>query len=337
MTAMAQEQQESTANHQLLPVLSKIAQRIVLSKSIDKEFLSSLLSTSGFNVNPSALEELQKWSDLLLKVSSKQGEEESIIGQLQDIGVPEASAVLAVNAVLNPPIQKSLAAERKKFADIYTAKSSEPYHKWLPDHLWHYDLDWNTLPLWIKRDTSLVQQLTYGRDVLSRFIRYSLDEKGLKRKLHDQIPVFLPLRPRERYYDWLPDHEWHNDLDEAHLPQWIINDGRRLNDLINGRDVLGKYVRYRFQDNRLLRKLHDSIYVQLNINQPVERYHTWLPDHNWHNDLDWRALQTWIKSNVGVMDELKRGHVVAGKFVLYKYENNRLLRRLRDGTHIKRR
>jgi len=330
-----QERPSEIELNKLLPLLSVIAQQIASNKVTDHDFLISLLSNSDNSSHAWALEELQKWSDILRKVSLKPGQEESIIGELQDLGVPEAPAVLAVNAVINPPSIKSSEEYKVRIADIYTAPASEAYHKWLPDHAWHYDLDWNTLPPWIKRSTDLVQKLSHGQDVLSRFLRYTLDDKGLKRKLHDHVPIFMPLKPREKYNDWLPDHEWHNDLDEEHLPEWIIYDARRLNDLISGRDVFGKYVRYKYSDNRLWRKLHDSVYVQLNIKPPMERYHTWLPDHNWHSDLDWQHLPLWIKSNPQVIDLLRRGKHVAGKFVIYKYENNRLVRRLKDGMHIR--
>ena len=331
------EEMSDALRNQLLTLLPVIAKQIGAGNVIDQHFLDDLLNNYESGFKAWALEALQTWADTLLKISSRPGEEESIISELQDLGIPEAPAVLAVNMVINLSAVASINDYKPRIVDLYTTKAREEYRIWLPDHDWHYDLDWNTIPFWIKKDPHLVQQLSDGQDIVSRFIRYSIDEVGLKRKLHDYVPIFLPMKPREIYHEWLPDHEWHNDIDSEYLPQWLRNDARQLDHLIHGRDVMGKYVRYKFANNALWRKLHDSVPINLNIKPPGERYHYWLPDHNWHNDLDWQHLPVWIKGSTRYADPLRRGQLISGKTVIYKYENNRLLRRLKDGIPIRRR
>jgi hypothetical protein len=323
--------------HQLLPLLSVIAKHIGSGSHVDQVFLKGLLSRSDYGLSDWAPAELQNWCDILLKGYSCQGEEESIIGELQDRGIPEAPAVLVVNAIINPPAIAPSKEEKPRIADLYTTAAHEAYNIWLPDHDWHYDLDWATLPFWIKRDTGLVQKLCYGQDVVSRFIRYRVDDEGIKRKLHDYVPIFLPAKPREIYLEWLTDYDWHNDIDTGHLPQWLINDARLLNQLIHGNDVMGKYIRYKFVNNRLYRKLRDGVPMYLNVKPPIEQYNYWLPDHNWHNDLDWQLLPVWIKGNPKLVVCLQRHEHISGKSVVYKYENNKLFRRLRDGILVRRR
>lgn len=212
---------------------------------------------------------------------------------------------------------------------------TELYHEWLPDHEWHCDLDWADLPSFIRSSPRLTEMLRRGEEVNTKHLSYRIKDGRLARKLHDDLPAMGLENARERYHEWLPDHEWHNDLDWAHLPVWLKRDRKALNDLfIHRKQVNGKYVSYRVVDNRLLRKLHDSFPV-IALEAPREGYHKWLPNHEWHDDLDWAHLPVWIKqSQESFNGLLVRGRQVDGKYVSYKVVGNRLMRKLHDSVPV---
>jgi hypothetical protein len=66
--------------------------------------------------------------------------------------------------------------------------------------------------------------------------------------------------PLERYHHLLPDHGWHNDLTWNQLPAWIRNDRQIAYALRNGAEAVGRNVRYRFVDGRLIRRLRKNIH-----------------------------------------------------------------------------
>ncbi len=310
-----------------LPLLSAMANDIGKGLVPDRQWLEKKSrSVSKGSVDDLVLQELEQWGNILAQVRAKVLSEAAAIQLLQYRGMREAPAVLAVNIVAHG----SGVGEREIYSPEDILSPAEPYHAWLPDHDWHNDLDWGHVPSFIKDNDVLRNMFLQGKEINSRNVSYKITNSRLMRKLHSERPAVLLEPPREKYHDWLPDHNWHDDLDYETLPWWIRRNQHILNTLlIHGKKVTGKYVSYRVFDNRLMRKLHDSVPVHGQIEEPRENYHRKLQDDEWHNDLDWDHLPSWIKGNPKVMDELRRGRQIEGRMISYKMVQNRLMRRLK--------
>jgi hypothetical protein len=154
-------------------------------------------------------------------------------------------------------------------------------------------------------------------------------------------------KPVESYHQRLPDHGWHNDLTWDQLPDWIKKDPVLINKLQRGEPVLGQRVNYKFVSNKLIRRLNDHIplaynsknpkqpsNVYINRYKPVERYNQLLPDHEWHNDLNWEQLPDWIKKDARLISKLRRGEEIYGQTVRYKFVANKVMRRLRNHVSV---
>lgn len=336
------EQLSEQQMNKILPLLSVIAKHIGNGMIPDNKLLETL-SQSVDSADAMTLQELELWADMLVQVRTEVGSEGSIIQLLQDRGIPWAPAILAVNVASGPPaILKeapisawdSLQSESKPTIDYRgILEPTESYHEWLPDHAWHNDLDWGHLPSFIRDNRVLMDMLLQGKEVNSQNVSYKITNYRLMRKLHDDRPALSLEAPREKYHEWLPDHKWHDDLDWWHTPSFILKP-RVLNVLIQGKSIDGRNVSYKINNNRLMRKLHDEVPIFLQIEKPNETYHEWLPDHAWHNDLDWGHLPLWIKGNPTLINELRRGRQISGRRILYKMVKNKLMRKLKDGVPI---
>ena len=331
----------------------------------DRQWLKASASQFSSSIDDPAFAELELWASILHQTRTRTRSEAAAIQLLQDRGVPEAPAVLAVNAAtIGPPppppneatpdaepapAEKSphqTAQVRSQIMRLRNALKpsrsgsvllgpTELYREWLPDHRWHSDLDWADLPSFIKSSPGLTEMLLQGKEVNTKHMSYRIRDGRLMRKLHDDLPALGLENARERYHEWLPDHEWHDDLDWAHLPVWLKRDRQAQDDLlIHRKQVDGKYISYRVVGNRLMRKLNDSFPV-IALEAPREVYHEWLPDRKWHQDLDWAHLPLWIKHNQQAFNDLLiRGRQVDGKFVSYKVVGNRLMRKLHDSVPV---
>lgn len=324
---------------QILPVLAKIAASIGVGDTPDQEFLRQLLGELGKAPEDWALKELERWTGILKQVHENPNQEENMQSALEDCGVPEAPATLAVHMAI-PPISawESFEHEYGTTTDDTPKEWSilepvEPYHDWLPDYNWHNDLDWEQLPFFIKGNGTLIHKLRQGEEVNSQNVSYKLVNKRLIRKLHDDR-LAIPLKgPLEAYREWLPDHQWHADLDWFHTPL-SIQKPAVLNALLQGKAINTRYVSYKVANNRLMRKLHDSMPV-LALEPPRERFHMWLPDHKWHDDLTFRLLPPWIKNDPSILQALRQGRQVSGKYVTYKIEDSRIMRKLKDRVPVR--
>jgi hypothetical protein len=317
----------------ILPLLSGIANDLAKGIVPDPQRLvKRSLLTPEARVDDLALQELKLWIDILRQVKARGSSDAVAIQFLQDRGIPEAPAILAVNLVSGSLISMESPPRgvERKLGPVDILISAEPYHAWLPDHDWHNDLDWEHLPSFIKDTHILRNMLLQGKEINSRNVSYKITNGRLIRKLHDERPTVLLQAPGEQYHEWLSDHRWHDDLDYGTLPLWIKRNQQILNTLlIHGEKVTGKYVSYKVFGNRLMRKLHDSVPVHGQIEEPRESYHRRLRDNRWHNDLDWGHLPLWIKGNPKVVDELRRGRQIEGRTISYKMVQNRLMRRLK--------
>ena len=83
-----------------------------------------------------------------------------------------------------------------------------------------------------------------------------------------------------------------------------------------------------------VRPLPSSI-PKIDVEQPLEPYHVWLPDHGWHNDLTWERLPIWIRNNPRLLTALRHGREIVGRNVRYRLVGKRLVRRLRYSVHVK--
>ncbi len=322
MSEQLSEQQMSN----ILPVLAVIANDIAKGMVPGPERLRRLLEASAGRAADQDLQESELCTDILQKVKTGVSSEVSAIQLLQDRGIPEAPAVLAVNIVSHG----SGVGEREIYNPEDILSPTEPYHAWLPDHDWHNDLDWGHVPSFIKDNDVLRNMFLQGKEINSRNVSYKINNGRLTRKLHVECPAVPVEAPGEQYHEWLPDHRWHDDLDYGNLPLWIKRNQHILNTLlVHGEQITGKYVSYKVSGNRLMRKLHDSVPVHGQIEEPRESYHRRLRDDEWHNDLDWDHLPLWIKGNPKVMDELRRGRQIEGRTISYKMIQNRLMRRLK--------
>ena len=346
----------------ILPLLSPMASHIGNGMTADRQWLKASASQFSISIEDPAFAELELWASILHQTRTRTRSEAAAIQLLQDRGVPEAPAVLAVNAAIGPAlimgatpdVQTALTEkDHRKAAQIRSQvirlrnalkpslsggvllEPTEHYHEWLPDHNWHSDLDWEHLPSLIKGSPELTEMLRRGGEVNTKHMSYKIRNGRLMRKLHDALPALGLENARERYHGWLPDHEWHDDLDWTRLPVWLKRDRQALDDLfIHRKQVDGKYVSYRVVGNRLLRKLHDS-FPAIALESPREAYHAWLPDHNWHDDVDWAHLPPWIKHNQESLNDLLiRRRQVDGKYVSYKVVGNRLMRKLHDSVPV---
>jgi hypothetical protein len=310
----------------ILPVLAAIANDIAKGVVPDRKRLQTLLPGSLGSTTDQDHQESELCADILQKAKTGVLSEMSAIQLLQDRGIPEAPAVLAVNIACH--------GSRMGEPEIYDPEDilspAEPYHVWLPDHDWHNDLDWRHLPSFIKDNDILRNMFLQGKEINSRNVSYKINNGRLTRKLHVECPAVLVEAPGEQYHEWLPDHRWHDDLDYGTLPLWIKRNQQILNTLlINGEQITSKYVSYKVFGNRLMRKLHDSVPVHGQIEEPMEDYHRRLRDNKWHNDLDWGHLPLWIKGSPKLIDELRRGRQIEGRTISYKMVQNRLMRRLK--------
>ena len=212
---------------------------------------------------------------------------------------------------------------------LHVLEPEQPYHTWLPDHRWHADLDWEHLPPFIRSDPVLMGMLLEGEEVNSNNVSYRIGGRRLMRKLHGDRPAISLEPPSEEFHDWLPDHEWHDDLNWEHVPLFIRRNNRLLEMLLRGQDINSAYVSYKIIGRRLMRKLHDDR-PAISLDPPREEYHDWLPDHDWHDDLAWRHVPVFILSNPDLLNRLLQGHEVNSRNVTYRIVDRRLMRKLHD-------
>lgn len=87
----------------LSPLLSMVSEHVGAGMTPRASWLRALLSQSFGGDSPLALKELQLWADILQKAKAKACPQTSAIALLQERGVPEAYAVLAVNKASASP------------------------------------------------------------------------------------------------------------------------------------------------------------------------------------------------------------------------------------------
>jgi hypothetical protein len=292
----------------ILPLLPHIAKQVADGAAPDWIWLRGLTSQSSVS-GDALLQELDLWAHILQQARAKVCSEVSAIELLQQRGIPEAPAVLAVN------MASRLSSTRGQQATPYDGTLHDAYQQKLK----------TLLALAREADTALA-----AREYL-KAARLKEDILRLRGELKSMI-----FSPTEGYHTWLADHEWHSDLDWERLPSFITGSDRLTDMLLQGKEVNSKEVSYRIVDRRLMRRLHHNRPV-IRLEGPREKYHDWLPDHEWHDDLDWYHLPVWIKRNQHLMyDLLIHGKQVDGKYVSYKVVGSRLMRRLKDGVPVRR-
>ena len=94
----------------LLPALPLLAERISAGDTIDRHTLQDILSNVGVDRQDWALQELQRWSNILVRthVASTDAEKDTIAAELQDRGIPEFPAILAVSSAGPKPLSVEL-------------------------------------------------------------------------------------------------------------------------------------------------------------------------------------------------------------------------------------
>ena len=105
--------------NKLLPALSPLAKRIGAQTILEAHVLKEILSSIGVEVEEWAIEELVFWAKILQKASTAATDDEkaAIAKELQDHGVPEASARLAIDEVCHPRAPSLIAAEESRFLE----------------------------------------------------------------------------------------------------------------------------------------------------------------------------------------------------------------------------
>jgi len=90
----------------LLLALSPIAKHIAAGNIPDQDALKEILLSIGIETEEWAIEKLVSWTKILQKASTDATDDEKAASakELQDCGVPEASAILAVDAATPPPL-----------------------------------------------------------------------------------------------------------------------------------------------------------------------------------------------------------------------------------------
>lgn len=89
----------------LLPALSLLAKRIGGGATPDQHVLKEILLSVGVQEERWALEELEVWSKLLQRTCvAGESEKDGIIKELMARGIPEAPAILAIDAAIPPPL-----------------------------------------------------------------------------------------------------------------------------------------------------------------------------------------------------------------------------------------
>jgi len=93
--------------NRLLLALSPIAKHIAAGNMPDQDALKEILFSIGVETKEWAIEEVESWTKILQKTSTVATDDEkaAIAKELQDRGVPEASAILAVEAAIPPPLK----------------------------------------------------------------------------------------------------------------------------------------------------------------------------------------------------------------------------------------
>ena len=101
--------------NKLLPALSPLAKRIGIGTVPEEHVLKEILHSVGVETEGWAVEELVFWSKILQKASTASNDDEkAAIAELQSRGIPEASAVLAVDTVCHPIAPSLIATKEAK-------------------------------------------------------------------------------------------------------------------------------------------------------------------------------------------------------------------------------
>jgi len=92
--------------NKLLLALSPLAKHIATGNMPDQDALKQVLLSVGAEREEWALEELELWSKILQQAPTVSNDDEkaAIIAKLQGRGIPEAPAILAVDAAIPPPL-----------------------------------------------------------------------------------------------------------------------------------------------------------------------------------------------------------------------------------------
>jgi len=92
--------------NRLLPALSPLAERIGAGTVPEEHVLKEILRSTGVEAEEWAVEELVFWSKILqsARTAATYGAKAAIAEELQSHGIPEASAILAVEAAIPPPL-----------------------------------------------------------------------------------------------------------------------------------------------------------------------------------------------------------------------------------------
>ena len=92
--------------NKLLPALALLAKRIGGGVTLDQHVLGEILLSIGVQVQGWALEELELWGKILQKAYSASNDDEkaAIAVELQNRGILEYPAILAIDAAIPPPL-----------------------------------------------------------------------------------------------------------------------------------------------------------------------------------------------------------------------------------------
>jgi len=92
--------------NKLLPILSTLAKHIGSGTVPKEHVLEEILRSVGIEAEEWAVEELVFWSKILQEASTASNDDEkaAFAVELQNRGIPEAPAILAVDAAIPPPL-----------------------------------------------------------------------------------------------------------------------------------------------------------------------------------------------------------------------------------------